>query len=1272
MFRSSNLVRGALVLTLSLVAGSRCPVRAFEHESTPPTIVANYTYLDHPDANGKPGAILVIECLQGPSCGLPLGVWYDNSRGRWSIYREDRQPMAPGDRFAVHPAGPDGFVAYAKGGRIVLQDERVAGRQDASFRVTPVWNPGGQGGTYNPRDLTVSYGAEGWVVANADGSPMPEGAAVNVRVGPILGAPPSAPEPAPEPAQPAPLLAAPTGLKLAPAVLGKVLAPAGPSKVPPAQPPPGVMIDPAVVAKVPPAKAPPMLAIDPSLAHGNVLCVDQLNGSFEAGLTCWTATGDAFTGQPVQGTTIEAGRVRTEMAYGNGGIGGDYWSDLPYPIGVKGEAWIGTYEAVPGRGRGDGPTGTLTSTAFRLRGRYISFLMGGGADPARLHVSLWMKRTDLEAAGVAKLAKFGTPEPDGFVEVGRIANPAHGEELERRAFDLDALLGAGPRARLPPGVLAKLRIVDQSPSAWGHLNVDDFTMGDADPAAGTVQVSRAGRTWTFDADKPVWGFADTHSHPAQHLGFGGKLIAGDSALPLDQTYADRVCEESHGGIIHSMGGKSYHHLAITVADDHFEKGAPDYIGFPRFNVKLHAKHHREWFRRAWQGGQRLVAALAVNNQYLATRALGVGIRPGTRVDDHTQMRVQADFMKQLVASGSDFMEVAYSPADARRIIHQGKLAVVLGIEIDNFGNFKDESFIWRDDPSHSAPLQVLSRDPAVARTQLEPVIREYKDMGYRQFTPVHYVNGVFGGVPVFMFEPLIINAGYTNRYPRVAEGRGRGVALNILDDTSVLKSLVMGGSDRSHQQLLEMIAAANRESPGADRMVGTINADGLTPRGRELFLGLMREGLLVDSEHLGMATKDDLFALARAYDYPLMSSHSDVADLGFRSGPTTTWRDKQPVDRWGAFGTSNIRNLAHEGQLAAPHMDAIRDSGGTVGVIMLSYKKKPYEGSWGVEGERGRIRNDCDGSSKTWAQTYLAAAERMQGRGVALSTDQGGTEFIAPRFGPYAAWKMRDEEHDPAKGPWRDAQRRAQAAPRPGTRNDKGVRYDRRIESFHSWLNEFGVDHDLQEEDAWKALGYIAAFPGVIPGTPEYQGLPGEGGPINRPFKVPASSQTGHWGRIENYVKGWYCPTEAQLDHRAWGDLVTESSFEQAVFWLLRHDKTPCDLRTYHENDVRHCGNGYADGAGAISRLYAKLKPVYDIWRNMEGDNAPLRRLVTGNRSWDVNLDGVAHYGMLPDFLQDLRNVGMSATQMSALFRSAEDYIRMWEKAESAASRVQR
>jgi microsomal dipeptidase-like Zn-dependent dipeptidase len=62
------------------------------------------------------------------------------------------------------------------------------------------------------------------------------------------------------------------------------------------------------------------------------------------------------------------------------------------------------------------------------------------------------------------------------------------------------------------------------------------------------------------------------------------------------------------------------------------------------------------------------------------------------------------------------------------------------------------------------------------------------------------------------------------------------------------------------------------------------------------------------------------------------------------------------------------------------------------------------------------------------------------------------------------------------------------------------------------------------------------------------------------------------------------------------------------------------------------------------------------------GANAPLRPYSMGRRTFDYNVDGFAHYGLLPDLLQDLKNIGLGTREFEALFSSAEAYIAMWEK----------
>jgi hypothetical protein len=58
----------------------------------------------------------------------------------------------------------------------------------------------------------------------------------------------------------------------------------------------------------------------------------------------------------------------------------------------------------------------------------------------------------------------------------------------------------------------------------------------------------------------------------------------------------------------------------------------------------------------------------------------------------------------------------------------------------------------------------------------------------------------------------------------------------------------------------------------------------------------------------------------------------------------------------------------------------------------------------------------------------------------------------------------------------------------------------------------------------------------------------------------------------------------------------------------------------------------------------------------------------SGTRTYDVNVDGVDHYGLYPDWIEDMRRVG-GRQILEDLANGAEAYLQMWERAESGTSR---
>ncbi len=69
-----------------------------------------------------------------------------------------------------------------------------------------------------------------------------------------------------------------------------------------------------------------------------------------------------------------------------------------------------------------------------------------------------------------------------------------------------------------------------------------------------------------------------------------------------------------------------------------------------------------------------------------------------------------------------------------------------------------------------------------------------------------------------------------------------------------------------------------------------------------------------------------------------------------------------------------------------------------------------------------------------------------------------------------------------------------------------------------------------------------------------------------------------------------------------------------------------------------------------------------------DGNFGTFDKQETGGRVFDYNEDGLAHIGMLPDMIQDLKKVGLSDDALQPLFQSAEAYILMWEKSLEASN----
>ena len=57
-----------------------------------------------------------------------------------------------------------------------------------------------------------------------------------------------------------------------------------------------------------------------------------------------------------------------------------------------------------------------------------------------------------------------------------------------------------------------------------------------------------------------------------------------------------------------------------------------------------------------------------------------------------------------------------------------------------------------------------------------------------------------------------------------------------------------------------------------------------------------------------------------------------------------------------------------------------------------------------------------------------------------------------------------------------------------------------------------------------------------------------------------------------------------------------------------------------------------------------------------------------GNRTVDFDTEGMIHIGLIPELIEDVRRDGVTDEELEPLFRSAEAYLSMWERAEARAA----
>lgn len=190
-----------------------------------------------------------------------------------------------------------------------------------------------------------------------------------------------------------------------------------------------------------------------------------------------------------------------------------------------------------------------------------------------------------------------------------------------------------------------------------------------------------------------------------------------------------------------------------------------------------------------------------------------------------------------------------------------------------------------------------------------------------------------------------------------------------------------------HREVFEinsMIKAwFDRDIDYATGFDGVHNPIGLTAQGEALLREMIRLGMLIDISHMSLEAQRDVYAIVAAeYDYyPLFNSHT----------------------RMDAMLTPVGRDMLREFVTTDETLNYVRATGGILGLrtgeeAMLGY---------GQPGFGASVANNCDGSTRSFAQFYQYADDR--GVNLAFGSDFNGfiTQMV-PRFGPDACINAPD------------------------------------------------------------------------------------------------------------------------------------------------------------------------------------------------------------------------------------------------------------------------
>ncbi|HEX3316417.1 MAG TPA: membrane dipeptidase, partial [Solirubrobacteraceae bacterium] len=313
---------------------------------------------------------------------------------------------------------------------------------------------------------------------------------------------------------------------------------------------------------------------------------------------------------------------------------------------------------------------------------------------------------------------------------------------------------------------------------------------------------------------------------------------------------------------------------------HDPQGWPRFTGWPTFGTMTHQQTYWVWLQRAWLAGLRLVVAQTAEDEPLCriepVRSHSCNEPAAIRLQIRTLRRMQRYVDARSGGPGRGWFRLVFSPAQARRVIERGKLAVIIGMEA-------------------SDPLGCTATPgtPPCTAAQVDRRLKAFRRLGVRAMFVAHWIDNAFGGAAleggtkgafINVFNRLQ-TGDWFHTAPCPEAGEGEEVETLTQGELRVLAGFFPGTSAIADEGMPAY-------PPGRQ-----CNAGGLTPLGRHLVRRMMGLHMLIEVDHLSERARATVLRMAEAARYPLVSSHTDT-------GGTWTTRDLRRLYAVGGFATA--------------------------------------------------------------------------------------------------------------------------------------------------------------------------------------------------------------------------------------------------------------------------------------------------------------------------------------------------------------------------------